>query len=336
MRSKSLIIMGVALTLVGMTLAGCPKNAALKVSVNTMHFGVTAGPPAEYETVKTFQVWNDGAAGTSVVFNVTAQPAWLTVNPTTGQSHSAADKVTITVTVNRDYAAKALDFINGSITVDAGTQKQTIAVTNAPDYFTQAFSATKPIDLDQMQLLFTPNGGPNYYGLETSAVTEFPTDPAGGLLLDFGAYGDPVQASPFGGEVVPFYGKNYSTLYISSQGWVSFGEPGANPNSYANHFKAPQISGLGINAAQSGDVSFLQDADKLIITYENCPTAGTTASLNDFQIELFFDGRIRVSYLNVDPAMQGVIGLSYGMGATGGLPADFLESDLNTNPLKAN
>lgn len=45
---------------------------------------------------------------------------------------------------------------------------------------------------------------------------------------------------------------------------------------------------------------------------------------NSFAVEMFFDGRIRISYSNVD-ALRGIAGLSIG----GGLPADFVASDLS-------
>ncbi|HPO13999.1 MAG TPA: hypothetical protein PLI09_11180 [Candidatus Hydrogenedentes bacterium] len=340
MQSKSILLAVVALSVIGLTLTGCPKEPVLKISAGTMHFGVVEGPAPgqeQYETTKTFQVWNDGAAGTSVVFTVSATPAWIQVNPLTGQSLSADDKVTITVTIDRNYEAKSLDFVTGVVKVDAGFDVKNVGVTTAPNYYTEAFNNENLFDLDQTQLAFEPNGGPSFYGVEKSVISAFPTDPAGGLMLDFEAFGDPVLAMPFGGEDVPFYGKNYDTLYISSNGWVSFGQAGNDATSYQNHFKAPQISGLNVDATQAGsEVSFLQDEDKLIITYENCPTAGAPASPNDFQIELFFDGRIHLNYLNVDPAMQGVVGLSYGMGGTGALPDGFLESNLNTDTLKSN
>ncbi len=120
---------------------------------------------------------------------------------------------------------------------------------------------------------------------------------------------------------------------------MSFGEEGGSPDTLGEHFATTQISGLNVDAADPGAmVSYLQDAQKLIITYENAPTGGAPGFGNDFQIELFFDGRVRISYPSVDPAMTGVIGLSSGLGEGGLPPDDFLQSDLsesNTGPLKA-
>ncbi len=328
----------VVLLAAGLGLAGCPKSPQLDVSAATLHFGLVEGTvpgTMVYEVEKTVQVWNGGAAGTSVVFDVSADKPWIQVTPPHGQSDGASDKVAVTITIDRSYTeAKAAGFASGTVTVDAGFAKRTIAVTTAPDYFTEAFAAGT--NLDKVKLTFTPSGGPSFYALSNSAITAFPTDPAGGLVLDFEAFGDPIKAAPFGGEQVPYYGQNFDTLYISSKGWISFGEPGTNPTTLGNHFKAPQISALSVDASQPGSmVSFLQDADKLVVTYENVPTLSDPSGTNDFQVELFFDGRIQVSYLNVDPAMAGVIGLSNGLGQNGLPPADFLETTLNTGAAKA-
>lgn len=332
--NKSMWLVVVVLVAAGVVLTGCPKEPALSVSPKSLHFGIVGG--TVYETTKTFQVWNSGAAGTTVVFTVSANKGSINVDPTTSQSTGEDNKITITVTIDRAYVedAKAADYASGVITVEAGFANDTVAVTTAPDYYTEAFSAG--MDLDHLKLTFTPSGGLSFYSLETAPITDFPTDPAGGLVLDFDAFGDPVKAAPFGDEQVPFYGKNYDTLYISSQGWVSFGQPGNDPTTLGNHFKVPQISALVVDATQPGSmVSFLQDADKLIITYENVPTQDPPGGTNNFQIELFFDGTLQLSYLDVDPAMVGVIGLSSGAGQAGLPPSDFLESDLNTAPIKA-
>lgn len=339
MRRFTMVLVLMALVFAGMGLTGCPKQPKLAMSVKSMHFGVVEGPaPGSqvYETERAFQVWNSGAPGTTMVFTVVTDQPWIEVTPAMAVSTGKNDKVTVTVTINREYDenAKVPAYATGQVTVQAGFADAKVCVTTAPNYFTEIFTAGT--DLDKVQLGFTPSGGPSYYLLDTASITDFPTDPTGGLLLNFGAYGDPVKAGLFGDATVPFYGVNYDTLYISSRGWISFGQPGNTPNTIGNHFKTPQISALNVDAAGPGSmVSYLQEPDRLVITYENAPTAGAPGYPNDFQVEMFFDGRIQVSYLNVDPAMAGVMGLSSGLGRGGMAPADFLESDLNTQPLKA-
>ena len=298
-------------------LTGCPCQPDLAVSATSHHFGIdpNSNPnDRQYETEWTFEVWNSGGKDTTLVFAVTASKPWIEVAADGDRSTGAADKVTVTVRINRDYAAaKNMDFAAGEVLVSASVASKSIAITTAPDYFTQVLDGTGN-DLEGWALTWKENGGPSFYGQTKTAITDFPTDPTGGLLLSFDDFGDPIQAGLFGGEQVSFYGVNYDTLYIASEGWVSFGEPGGG-DTIGDHFATTQLSGLLVDATQPGSmVSYLQDDAKLAITYEDVPTAGTTDSLNDFQIELFFDGSIQMSFLNVDPAMTGVLGLSNGVG----------------------
>lgn len=337
MRIKGLLTCTLAMAL-AFGLAGCPKDPDLSVSATAHHFGIDPNT-SDYETTWDFQAWNSGAPDTSLVFTVESSVPWATISPVTaGESTGADDKVTFTVTIDRDYSdlAKGLPFASGVISVKSSVRTINIAITTAPDYFTEAIASGS--ELDQTALTFTPNGGPSFYQKTKAPITDFPTEPAGGLLLDFDAFGDPIRAGLFGSETVPFYGTDYDTLFIGSGGWLSFGVPGNNSATLGQHFSVPQISMLPVDATDSGAmVSYLQDADKLAITFENAPTDGDASSSNDFQIELFFNGIVRLSFLNVDPAISGIVGFSVG-GATGGIPpADFIESDLedaNTEPLK--
>lgn len=336
---RSFVLYACLTFVAALSLMGCPSDEPrLNVSVNNLHFGVNEATESySYETEKQIEVQNTGGSETNLVFEISTDQPWIEVTPANG-SIAGGDAVTVTVTIDRDYAEeiKSLDFAEGAITVDASNMRRTIGVTTAPNYFTQIFStdnAEDMFDLEGKQLWLTPNGGPSYYAIQTEDNPGgFPTDPAGGLWLNFDELGDPVKAAPFGSELVPFYGQHFDTLYIASGGWVSFGEPGNNPDSLDEHFAIPQLSALPVDALDQGVVSYMQDADKLIITYEDVPSANDPNVTNDFQIDLYFDGTIRITYLNVDPLMEGVVGLSAGVGEE---PIDFLESTLNTNPIGA-
>jgi hypothetical protein len=328
----------IAATLAAMTLAGCPKTPGLAVSTASLHFGVVEGTTPGthvYETSKTFDVWNNGASGTTTVFSVSADKPWITVTPAQSQSTGSGDKIAITVTIDRSYSnLEKAAYDSGLITIQAGIDAASVAVTTAPDYFTEAFGNGN--NLDDVKLEFDPNGGPNFYGLTTAAVASFPTDPAGGAVLDFAAYGDPVKAGLFGDAKVPFYGQNYDTLYVSSKGSIGFGQAGTDSATLGEHFATKQLSVFPLNAKAAGSmVSYLQESDRLVITYENTPTPGGSGFNNNIQVELFFDGRINISYVDADPAAIGIVGLSSGAGLLGLPPADFLETTLNTGVVKA-
>ncbi|MCC6144384.1 MAG: BACON domain-containing protein [Candidatus Hydrogenedentes bacterium] len=330
------------------TLAGCPpRGPVLDVESNVHHF-----PCDELtgvcETTWDFDVFNRGTG--TLVFDVTVSEPWINVTPTGGTISEGEPPVTVTVTIDRDFSnlKQAFpDFATGTITVMSDTGEEVITVTTAPNYYTQVFT-NGGNDLDGLQLSFVPDGSLSFYGLlKNTGVTDFPTDPAGGQILPFDdpefvdTYGDPVAVVPLGGKTVPFYGKNYDTLYVSSSGFVSFGVPGNLAADPAMHFQEPQISALPVDATRAGSmVSLLQDTQKVTVTYEDAPTRGTAPSpmtRNDFQIEMFFNGDIRITYANIDPSLEGVIGLSSGQGANGQVPEDFFATDLseaNTGSLK--
>lgn len=329
-------------------LAGCPpRGPVLDVSVNTLHFPCDSATGV-CETVLTFEVGNSGSG--TLVFSVSADQPWIGVSPASGNIEAGEGPVTLEVTIDREYSEVLKsgfpEFSTGVVTVQSDNSKREVVVTTAPNYFTQVFQAGN--DLDGLELNFQPDGSLSFYAIQKqTGITDFPTDPSGGQMLPFddpdfvSAFGDPVATVPLGGKTVPFYGKSYDTLYVSSQGYVAFGEPGNVPASPGAHFAAPQISALPVDATQAGSmVSLLQDAQKVTVTYENVPTAGVPplkTSENDFQVELFFNGNIRISYVNVDPTAQGVVGLSSGQGQDGQAPDQFFPTDLsgaNTGALK--
>ena len=121
-------------------------------------------------------------------------------------------------------------------------------------------------------------------------------------------------------------------------GFISLGTPGTAPTDLGGHFGSPKVSGLPVDALLGGEVSVLQTEEAVVVTYDDVPTKGATpvpGNLNDFQIELFFDGTIRVSYVDADPDASGVIGLSFGNGDGVNPPDGFVESDLTNANTKA-
>ncbi|MCP4591656.1 MAG: hypothetical protein GY842_13025, partial [bacterium] len=91
------------------------------------------------------------------------------------------------------------------------------------------------------------------------------------------------------------------------------------------HFDTPRISGLfvDLDPAQAGRVIWKQYADRMVVTWDGV-TEHNGSNSNTFQMELYFDGKIQVSYLTMDAA-EGIAGLSAG----GGQPAEYYPSDLS-------
>src|SRR5262249_42314035 len=77
------------------------------------------------------------------------------------------------------------------------------------------------------------------------------------------------------------------------------------------------------NPGMGGTISWKELADRVAVTYQNVPQYAT-ATPNSFQIELFFDGRLRLTFLTLN-CLNNLVGLSAGAG----VPAGFQESDFS-------
>ncbi|MGC8737716.1 MAG: hypothetical protein ACP5UA_03595 [Candidatus Hydrogenedens sp.] len=143
---------------------------------------------------------------------------------------------------------------------------------------------------------------------------------------------------------IPFYGVKYDDIYISSKGFISFGAEGLEPTSVGRHFAYPQISLLPLDvlkADEDGGVIYTILPQKLVISWINIPLAQNPtigedgkAYKNNIQVELFYDGKIQITYLSIDPKQfVAVVGLSCGGGDGTNPPVqDFVISDLSSAP----
>ena len=126
------------------------------------------------------------------------------------------------------------------------------------------------------------------------------------------------------------YDSNFSTFYIGSNGYITFTEGFIDYNeSFADHFDTMQISALfdDLSPNQGGTISWKQMSDRAVITWEEVPDYNT-GNLNTFQVEMYFDGQIRMAWLSVDEVQDGLVGLSQGLG----VPDDFQETDITKPP----
>jgi len=135
-----------------------------------------------------------------------------------------------------------------------------------------------------------------------------------------------IYSGESGGAKVSVFNTTNSTFYIGSNGYITFG---AGDNTYseslANHFNQLRISALFDDLyPTTGQVTWKQLSDRVAVTWLNVPEYGTS-NQNSFQIEMFFDGRIRITWLGI-AATDGLAGLSRGTGT----PAGFVESDLSS------
>jgi hypothetical protein len=197
-----------------------------------------------------------------------------------------------------------------------------------PEYFTEFFYWNEN-DLGNYILTFVPDGSANFYMLCREDITEFPTDPCGTVLNGAGGLSDndSVQVFLTGGKRVSIYGHSYSSFWVGSNGYITFDSPDSTPDeTFAGHFSEKRISGLfdDLDPSAGGTVRYEQYPDRMVVTFENVPEEGTTNS-NSFQIEMFFEGTICLTHLNIDAA-DGLTGLSEG----NGIPSEFIDTDTST------
>lgn len=179
---------------------------------------------------------------------------------------------------------------------------------------------TSPNSIDGKQLYFIPSdtekrAGDAFYKRVVTAtdLSELPVDPTGHDVVDFGE--GTTSTIDLGDGGVFYYGEFYETIVIGANGTVAFGGPGGGNATIAEHFAAPQISLLPVDATAGNAVVTVGNfADSVVVTFENVTIGETTD--NAFQLELFktrgIDGDIAASYPQVATTAEGIVGLSDG------------------------
>lgn len=220
------------------------------------------------------------------------------------------------------FTVQATDSAGNMALDDNGGACHTFSTTEVPDAFTEEFG---PLDMNGLRITYRPNGSFEFYDACTRAGVGFPTDPAQGSVLPL-SDDDSELVILSGGQTVKLYGTAYDRFYVGSNGYITFGSSDTDyTESLEDHFDLPRISANfdDYNPASGGTVSWKQLSDRAVVTWNGVPEY-STSNQNFFQIELFFDGRIRVAYVGV-ASVDGIAGLSPG----GGVPTLFLESDLS-------
>jgi len=120
---------------------------------------------------------------------------------------------------------------------------------------------------------------------------------------------------------------SHTTVHVGPNGYVTFGAGSSDySETLPEHFSLPRIAALwddlnpGVNG---GAVTWKQLEDRVAVTWENV-IEYNTGNTNTFQIEMFFDGRIAVTWTDISLS-DAVVGISAGDGQD----PDFTESDLS-------
>jgi subtilisin family serine protease len=200
------------------------------------------------------------------------------------------------------------------------------------DYFTELFEPNDPWDpndphandMDNTSIVFRPDSMENYRIVCRQQAAGFPEDPNGSIVVPLND--DDYEIVDLNDTSVMLYGEKYNKFYIGSNGYISFisGDT-AYLESLEQHFYLPRISALfdDLNPSAGGQISYKILSDKVVVTFENI-SEYSLGNSNSFQVEMWFDGKIRITWLRID-AHDGLVGLSDGLG----LPLWFSQSDFS-------
>ncbi|HUN82563.1 MAG TPA: fibronectin type III domain-containing protein, partial [Phycisphaerae bacterium] len=239
------------------------------------------------------------------------------------------------------FAVDASDPGGNLTTADNGGTCFSFTTSAIPAFFTENFTegVGDTNDLANKSILFTPQGVSGGYVVCATSIAALPTDPTGGTNITAWAP-LPNTTGPFddgtaflsvsGGNTVKLFGKSYSSMFVSTNGNLTFNTADADyDKTLAKHFAQPRISPLwdDMTLVAQGTCSWKQLSDRFVVTWSNVPEYSTTGTGpgNTFQVEMYFDGRVTMSYLSLSALAGSICGLSPG----NGLSPDFAEMDLS-------
>jgi len=264
-----------------------------------------------------------GGADTVDIYLLKAGTNYLQIANNISNTGEFSWNVPGTVPVGNNYRIQIDDGINSDIS-DANFR-----ISDTPaDYFTQLFSSySNAFDLSNKSLLLTPDASTSRYSACIREITDFYVDPAGSTNLNVGD--DSYDTVSLTVHNVKLYGRGYNKFYVGANGYITF-EQGDDDfaESFSSHFAKKRISALfrDFDASQFGLVRYKELEDRAVVTWEDVPEYATNNS-NSFQVEMFYAGQIRISWLTVS-SLGGLVGISDGTG-TG---ADFSPSEISNYP----
>lgn len=314
---KARLLMGDPLSaLAGKTVSGCRLNAVSSLTAAGLMVTVPNGGESWVrDGIHTIQWLSAGAASQVDIYWVRAEGGQGLIAEAVENTGSYSWQIPSDMPLGDDYSIYIDD--------NAGMNDESdmpFEIRQPRPYFVESFDDSA-FDLSGTSVLFTPSGDTYTACIETADT--LPTSPAGGTMLSLADDSYVPVTLPW---PVAFFGRNYSTFYVGSNGFVTF-EQGDNTwdETVERHLSFKRIAGLfcDLDPEAGGTISWINAGDRIAVTWQSVPQYDLGDS-NTFQIELFADGRIRITWLAMAP-MDGIVGLSEGTG----LLADYYETDFS-------
>ncbi len=222
------------------------------------------------------------------------------------------------------------------------TSVPTDTLVELTEAFGTASPTQQPFDLQFSQITFAPTGPPTSeiiggngpIGLNRYETTvrrnvsrlPVPLEVGGDDGAQFLTFLDDqiISVRPTSRRSFPFFGRSFSALEISANGFVSFtdveGLALENFPSLPAHFSSPRVSFLFSDLAPNrGGTIWTRDMeDSFVVTFSEVPdqriSGNSVPPTSTAQLELFWTGGIRITYQNVS-AREAIVGLSDGSGS---------------------
>ncbi|HYM11778.1 MAG TPA: hypothetical protein VEU62_13670 [Bryobacterales bacterium] len=184
-------------------------------------------------------------------------------------------------------------------------------------------------DLGGLTLRFTPagSGAAQYTAATQPLAFDAAAAQAGVVLAGLGDDDSRLVQLPFS---FPFYGQSYSSIYINSDGNLTFtqGDSASTPRSLGRAISGPpRLMPFfeDLDPSQTGAaVRYFAAGDRAVMTWDQVPlwVPSGTGSRESFQVTLYPDGRIDFSYSSIT-SNEAVVGIAPGALLNGSTPADF-------------
>lgn len=176
------------------------------------------------------------------------------------------------------------------------------------------YSSKAPTGLDDGQVTYiSPT---NYYTISNRYYYDAPTT---GIPLTVPHNGS--TSVPMNGQSVTFFGQRYSSVYVNSNGNLTFGSGDSTPETNdpsercQRHFSRPRLSGLmcDLDTEVTGTVEAYMDLDFLTVNFNGVPEAGTQKT-NTFTMSIGLSGGlyedvVMLRYANIQ-SKNALVGLS--------------------------
>jgi ligand-binding sensor domain-containing protein len=179
----------------------------------------------------------------------------------------------------------------------------------------EKFIPPVPFPLLERSIRFHPSEPDGYRALLTSQLV------AQGHFIQTGetlslSDNDSYEVEFEGSFVFPFFGRPYTSVFVNSDGNLTFGAPDAA--STARDFKRflegpPRIAALfnDLNPAAGGRILISQSEKRVSILYDAVPDFRTNRP-DTFQVSLFSDGQIEIAFSGEISFRGGIVGISPG------------------------